>query len=252
MEEKIKLALTVSKHFHEVYNEIMPLIDAIVIRDVNEIPKVEGIDKTCHLNGFINKEFDSVVTKNFLNQINDHNVKVLSFDFGPSCEKILTDEFYFADSKILDKEEIISIGRKKIDQIRRIYHGDISLENLDYHRGGAYEHVCDPSFIKYAIEKFDVSLTLDIGHLMVTCYQFGLKPRHFIQDLPMERLKELHISHAINDNDAHEIPTEDDYAILQYILNIRKPEYIVFEYYWNKNIIIEEMKKLYKFINRQY
>jgi uncharacterized protein (UPF0276 family) len=248
MNQNTKIALTVSQHFHEIYPVLAELIDAIVFRDVNNILSIKDVDRMFHLNGFINTDFDETVTPDFLKRLQFHNIDFISFDLGPSCKKIRMEDFYVADDPVLAPEEILIIGKRKIDKIRSIYSGAISLENMDYHKGGAYEYVCEPHFIKNAVEEFDVDFTLDIGHLNVTCFYNGMKPEDYIMALPMDRLKEVHISHAIDDDDTHGIPTTSDYDLLKYIFSINQPEYTVLEYYWDPDVIVKETKRLYEFL----
>jgi len=245
MRKRPKIALTVSQHFDRVYPQLSGLVDALVIRDINNVPPLD-VEKIFHLNGFINDDFDKTIEKKFFGILKNHNIRFLSFDLGPSCRRVRVEEFYKAESPVLTPEEILQTGAEKLRRIRSFYSGAISLENLDYHGGGAYEYVCDPAFIKAAIEEFDTSLTIDIGHLNVSCFQLGIDPKDYIHQLPMYRLKEVHISHSNENDDSHHIPKESDYALLDYILSISKPEYIVLEFFQDPGIIIEEHKRLWK------
>ncbi len=242
----MKIALTVSQYFYTVYPMLKDYVGAIVVKDINAVPVFQGIDKTFHLNGFINDEFDALVTPEFLNKLIEYNINLLSFDIGPSCKKVSIEKFYKIRGPLLDPRDILAIGTQKIKKIRKYYSGSISLENLDYHKGGAYEYVCEPDFISCAIKEWDVGLTLDIGHVNVSCMHYGISPHDYIKSLPIDRLKEIHISGSKGEEDLHDLPSRGDYDLLKFVLKTKLPEYLVLEYYWDPNLIINEIKKLHK------
>jgi len=250
MNKDTKIALTVSQHFDEVYPDLAEVIDAVELRNFNNVPSAAGIGKIAHLNGFIDSGFDKFIEPDFLEYLNSYCVDLFSFDLGPSCEHIKMQEFYKAQGPVLGPEEIIRIGREKINKIRSCYSGGISLENMDYHEGGAYEYVCEPEFIKRAIEELDTGLTLDIGHLNVTCFHMGMAPLDYMRLLPMNRLKEVHISHSEDADDNHAVPTDADYTFLDSIFSLAKPEYMILECYQDPETIKREIRRLYKWIKK--
>ncbi|MBF0363029.1 MAG: DUF692 family protein [Oligoflexia bacterium] len=247
MQEKIKLSLTVSQHFNKVYPHIVNYTDALVVRDVNNIPNL-NLKKSFHMNGFIDDDFDNVFKDDFFYKLKLNNINHLSFDLGPSCKKIVFKECNLADGPIFSKEQILEIGLCKIKQIRSKYNGIIALENLDYHEGGAYEHICDPDFINYFVRKLDVKLALDIGHMNVSSYVKGLGIDEYLRELPLDKLVELHVSHANKGDDTHGVLEESDYAIIDKIFSIKRPDFVVFEYFKDSSIIIDEQIKIYNFL----
>jgi len=249
MHKRVKLALGVSDKFVNIYPEVAEITDAAVIRDFDRIPEeTHTIERIAHLNGFINREFDDLVTDEILMKLNEQGINFLSFDLGPSCISAKIDDFYVPVGRVLSPDEILKAGKEKMKRIRSLYNGLISLENLDYHPGGAYEHVCHPRFIKHAIEELDTAFTADIGHINVSCLQLDLDPKDYIASLPMDRLEEVHISHAEGDCDAHGVPSEDDYALFNYICSIKMPEFVTLEIMGNPEIVIREIKRLHNYL----
>lgn len=247
---KTLTSLAVSQNFDKVFDTLRPIVGALVAHDVTKFPDVE-IAKTVHLDGLVDDSFEKVFTPAFYEGAQKHGVELISLDCGPSCEKVRIDDFYMPESPTLSPDAIIGRAKERVQEIRRRYKGPISLENLDFHPGGAYDHVCEPKFIARMLEELDAGLTLDIGHMNVTCFQNGMSPEQFLGALPMDRCVEVHISHSVEDDDSHRVPEDSDYAILDRILTLATPRYAAVEFYWDPDIIIREYKRLHNFLTRR-
>lgn len=241
------LSLAVSQNFHNVIDELRPIVGALVAHDPAKFPDLD-LPKTVHLDGLIDDSFDRVFTPAFFDAAARHEVELISIDCGPSAERVRIDGFYRPESPTLSPDAIIGRAKERLQEIRRRYRGPISLENLDYHPGGAYEHVCEPAFIRRMAEALDAGLTLDIGHLNVTCWHRGMSPSRFLDQLPMERCVEVHISHSVEDDDSHHVPEESDYAVLDDVLRRASPRYAAVEFYWDPAVIIREYRRLHSFL----
>ena len=244
-----RIALAVSQHFEAVYPALKDIVGALVLRDLAKNPGIAGHALTGHLNGFIDDGYDRAVTPEFFRSAAAAGLELLSTDLGPACRKVEMKHFYEPASPVLSPEEILKIGRERVAHIRRNFKGTLSLENLDYHPGGAYDHVCEPDFIKKALAEWDVGLTLDIGHLNVTCFQMGMKPEEFLDRIPLERLKEIHVSHANGGDDSHAPPEESDIELLKAILARSRPDFVTLEFYWDPEIIIRETRRLHEAVS---
>lgn len=250
MKNKVKIALVCSQHFHKAFPEVKDLTGAVQLRNL-DIPKESvNLEKTFHTNGFIDLDFDRGVSEDFLKALNRNDIKLFSFDLGPSCTGVTMKDFYLASGSVLSAEDILRIGTRKIGFIKRNFSGNIALENMDYHPGGAYEHVCKPEFIAQALKLWDAGLVLDIGHAVVSSFVYGMQPRDYIAGLPLERVKEVHFSHAQGNFDLHGLPEEEDYRLLEFILSVSSPEYLVLEYYGDPESIILETKKMADFLRK--
>lgn len=245
---KTKIALTASQHFDRVYPHVKDIVGAIDMRSLDKVPHAENVEKTFHANGFIDEGFDRLVDPVFLRRLQTCGIGSFSFDLGPSCEKVLMDDFYIPASTALSPDQIIEIGARHVERIRSVYKGSISAENLDYHAGGAYEHVCEPSFISRALEMLNIGLTLDIGHAAVTAFTKKMDVKDYISMLPLERVSEVHLSHSVKDDDSHDAPTRGDYDILDFVLSRSSPKYVVIEYFRDPDTIIEQLRALHELL----
>lgn len=249
----MKIALTISENFDRIKAYLLPVIGAVVFREKKHLSsEFDTKDVLFHTNGFINNGFDILVNNNEILKKLNLAVKFLSFDLGPSCTEVqCPEEGYIAKSSVLNENQILSVAKKKIANIRKYFKGQISVENLDYHPTGAYEIVCDPDFISRFIDKFNVGLTLDIGHIEVTCNNLAVNEYDYIDQLPLQFVKEIHISRSSGQLDAHLLPDEKEYRLLDYILKKTQTDYIVLEYYKCPRGIIEGNIKLSEFLKKR-
>ena len=249
----MKIALPVSKYFEQVKSDLLPLIGAVFIREekyMNEDFRNKEI--LFHANGFINDEFDELVNNRRFLEKADSCANLLSFDLGPSCRKVdCSEEGYVAKSSVLKERQILEIAEKKIANIRRYFKGIISVENLDYHPSGAYESVCDPGFISHFVESFDLGLTLDIGHVEVTCNCLGIDEYDYLKKLPLSKVVEIHLVRSEGIDDSHFLPMKREYELLDFILKRTNVHYIVIEYHSDPDGIIEGNKQLINFLKER-
>jgi len=253
-----KIALPISQFFSAVFPELQGIAEVLIVRDVTRDAgaQAEPLRKVYHTNGFIDTRFAEEMNEQFLDTLGKNNIEHISFDFGPSCldaefNPRMQDCFWPVNSSpTLDKEEIIDIALRRLNGIRKTFKGRVALENLDYHEGGAYEHVCEPEFISEALKKLACYLALDIGHLLVTCFNFRLDPKEYLSRLPLELVREVHLSHPEAGFDKHGAPTDYEYGILDYLLSCSSPDFIVVEYYEKPELIIKENRRLNDFLSR--
>ena len=108
------------------------------------------------------------------------------------------------------------------------------LENLDYCPGGAYEHICEPDFIAAVLNETDAGLLLDLAHARVSAARLGLPIEDYLGQLPLERVRQLHISGPRSRDgvlfDAHESLLDEDYALLEWVLRRTQPLALTLEY----------------------
>lgn len=258
MISKPVIALPVSQHFNAVFPQLKGVADLLVVRDFGRLPgmREDYLPKVYHTNGLVNIEFAEEMNGKFLENINKNNIKHISFDLGPSCLDVKFnpqehDCFWPNNSSpTLGEHEILEVATERLKNIRQVFNGSIALENLDYHKGGAYEHVCEAGFICDALNKLGCYLALDIAHLLVSCFNFGIDQFTYISMLPLDLIKEIHLSHPQGNFDAHSAPTDNEYKLLEFLLSKSNPDFIVIEYYDQPEVIIKENKRLHEFLNR--
>jgi len=81
----------------------------------------------------------------------------------------------------------------------------------------------------------DINLLLDLTHARLTSSRNNWNLQDFLKDLPLERVKELHVNGSGYDelgfpDDTHQAMQDRDYELLEWVLGYSKPEIITLEY----------------------
>lgn len=100
------------------------------------------------------------------------------------------------------------------------------IENMDFSKAYTYEttilETVKPEFIKALIDKTKLFMLLDTSHALVSAYQLGIDIYDYLEQLPLERIKEIHFTGSFFTNDhgykdIHGIMNETDYAIAEFL-----------------------------------
>ena len=236
-------------NFHQI-----PGINALEYKDTIPVldNKLESIFHSGY--GIVQEEFLSYF-ESIVDYLNENNIKLFSFDIGPAAEKVQTEDYYIAKSEVLLKNKIKKIVRQRLEYIRKKFHGDIALENLNYFPTSAYSHVCESDFISDVVRDNEVYMVLDIAHAIITANNMGIDKYEYITSLPLDRIKEIHLSApGIVDGkwrDLHEEPDSQEYEVLRSILNnINVDPYLVIECYKNFPAIENCYKSLCNYFDK--
>lgn len=252
----MKLCVPVSDVFREKEGDLLPLVDVLELKiHKNFYPHSKEL--VFHLNGFIDLNFvENLEKNNLLDYLVSMRIHYLSFDLGPSClhYSIGKNGEFKARGDVLIKKEIMSVAGERLSFIKESFSGVLAIENLDYHDTGAYERVCEPQFICDFVEHFNLQFLLDIGHAKVSADQMGYSIDTYLKLLPLNRVIEIHLSHAGFQNgsvqDLHGIPTDEDYQLVGFVLEQACPEYLTLEYYESSDLLLQEYRFLRQKVDR--
>ncbi|HQL40753.1 MAG TPA: DUF692 family protein, partial [Candidatus Omnitrophota bacterium] len=130
-------------------------------------------------------------------------------------------------------EALKNLGYKK---------NDLLLENLVYSENGAFEHVCNPYFIRSVWQETEYGALVDFGHAFVSAKLLGYDPKDYIKIIinkdNISHLREVHIAVPGYDQgkkqwrDQHNCFSSDTgseanqalRSMLYYILDLRRVE----------------------------
>lgn len=158
------------------------------------------------------------------------------------------EEFMHTMSPTLPREEVARTIPATIRALAAVLPVPLLLENLNYCPGGAYEYVCAPDFIARTLEETGASLLLDIAHAQVSAERLGLSFEQYVGRLPLERVREVHISGTRPRNgmifDAHEELLEDQYALLVSVLRQTSPAVLTLEYQGDEALLLRQLERL--------
>jgi uncharacterized protein (UPF0276 family) len=158
----------------------------------------------------------------------------LSVHVGFSAATVAYDDEMRPTSPRLGRDELRTAMIANVRELARRISVPLLLENLDLQPTGAYDHVCDPAFLRELLEATDTGLLLDLAHAQVSAARLGLGVDAYLADLPLQRVRQLHVSGPRWRNgvlhDAHETLRERDLALLREVLVATRPWALTLEY----------------------
>jgi uncharacterized protein (UPF0276 family) len=184
----------------------------------------------------------------------------LSLHLGFAAERVRFKGHMLPVSAPLSRDQLFERITDSVRRARAQLGPDVSLlrENLDYCPEGAYEHVCEPEFIGGALEATDCKLLLDLAHAQVSARWLGLDIETYLERLPLERLHELHVSspraqpgNSGQLDDVHETLTEQDYALVRWVLGRARPRAVVLEYRRDLVELRQQLSRLATVVGRR-
>jgi uncharacterized protein (UPF0276 family) len=159
----------------------------------------------------------------------------LSVHLGFSAADISFDGWTRAHSAPFDRDILMTTICQNLACLMHALPVPVLVENLDYNPGGAYEHICEPGFITAVVERTGAGLLLDLAHARVSAARMRMPIERYLAALPLDQVVQLHISSPRwRDGrlaDAHEHLLEDDYRLLQTVLDTTQPRAITLEYH---------------------
>lgn len=242
----VKIGVTYSPALDEEWPEILKLIDTVEIANLSYLERISGKPWTYHLRqkdpydrrmGSLNilkpEEVMASLEKS-RSAILNRKPEIISIHLGPSAletGKDSVDNHIIAVSKILPREEVFERLVESIDYLSVFAEKNaipLAVENLDYHRGGAYEYVCESEFINEIFSKYSkLYLLLDVAHAEISAVELSKEKTRgcllkYLGGLPLERVGEIHINHPIlqkgNPLDMHFAITKTEKEILRFLL----------------------------------
>jgi hypothetical protein len=121
----------------------------------------------------------------------------------------------------------------------------VILENMpaNRHLDNAFES--DPAMIRRVLDALDVGMLLDLAHARVAAAFHQVPVRDFLARLPLERVRQVHISGVRQVGgvvqDAHETLSPEDYDLFQWVIERTQPEVVTLEYFRDDQPALREM-----------
>jgi len=172
----------------------------------------------------------------------------LSVHLGFSAAEVLFDVHMTARSPALPRAELLANMCRNVGALAAAIPVPLILENLDYCPGGAYEHICEPGFIAAVLNETRAGLLLDLAHARVSASRLGRPIEDYLEQLPLERVRQLHISGPRSRDgvlyDAHQPLLEEDYALLEWVLRRTNPLALTLEYNREEAELCAELARL--------
>lgn len=128
----------------------------------------------------------------------------------------------------------------------------VLLENMPSFPTGRYAFETSVENITRILDLTDTSFLLDLAHARVVASVFGLDVHDYIDNLPLEKVRQIHVSGPRLKNghlyDAHEDLQEEDYELLKWVLAKKKPEVVTLEYFRDREKLQAQLLRIEEFI----
>lgn len=177
----------------------------------------------------------------------------------------------------LSREMAMSNIVRNAHSLRAALTVSLLLENVPLYPNVVHRHITRPAFICQVLELAGCDLLLDLAHARVTASLLGMTPEAYLEALPLERVREIHLSgpravrtlpparqKLLRDNartvaaelvfddgwlvDVHDTMTEDDYGLLEWTLARCRPLAVSLEYYRDAACLREQLLRLREII----
>lgn len=223
MEQPLMREETLSEEKEKEFKDLLSRINHLEVKYLDTIERVKerasrfSSGKTFLLHAQYPAEGGGIlnlVDLELMGKLGDKFLKIIekldpewfSLHLGLACEKLQSGgQFGFeaARSEPLEEAEVKKRIKENVAKIKKAYlrKGELLLENLDHMpkkiSGGSYEYVCEPAFIREILKETGCKMLLDLGHVVVSAKNMGYKKvEDFIKELPLEEVKEIHMSGA--------------------------------------------------------
>lgn len=143
------------------------------------------------------------------------------------------DEIHQIDYTVWD--ELLDHFVNEINRLKAALFIPVIVENVPYYPFlENYKLLSYPPFITQLCKESNIDFLLDIAHARVSAQNMGMDIRDYITQLPLHRVKEIHVTGIQNSMvglwDSHTVLRADDYQLLDYILGETEPSIITIEY----------------------
>jgi hypothetical protein len=204
----------------------------------------------CSLN-IADADFSSKMeASGLLNALRSGKYESFACDIGPNCP--MRREYSIngfpravAVGESIPDDVYLERATRNIHWLRGQFGGYVHAENLNYFPTGAYERVCEPEFVRRLIDATGIGLLLDVAHALISASNLGYAdPMGYIRQLPLERVREIHASHAGELGgileDLHEPPGNEEIRIAEEVVaNGASGAYLTVEYYRDSGVLCQ-------------
>jgi uncharacterized protein (UPF0276 family) len=165
-------------------------------------------------------------------------------------------------------EEILNFMMRNIELWKRNINIPFLIENMPYSdyysKKGIRKCYVDTEVINKICEEKNVDVLLDVAHAKIAAYGNGESIYDYLGRFPLNRIREIHLAGTFTDKetglrDKHLEMEEEDYKILEWLLDRTNPEVITLEYGGpgehfanrsDKDAIERQLKRLMRICNK--
>ncbi len=188
-----------------------------------------------------------------LEEIGDHyQIQCVSYHLASRYQNnVIEDNSFVGVGKLFKISEMKMNVKQNLKISMKIFGLDtpILVENINHLLTDAYDDITEAEFIHEIVKDNDIYLLLDISHVKITAYNKKIDFMDYINKLPLDRCKQIHLSSYNIKNgkaiDSHEELTEEDWSTFKNLIKIvNSVEYVTIEYYKDGEKLINQLEKL--------
>jgi uncharacterized protein (UPF0276 family) len=91
------------------------------------------------------------------------------------------------------EEAVDNVVRRAV-QVRDRLDRPVAIENISYYFVPGAPEMTEASFLRAVLEGADLGLLLDVNNVFVNATNFGFDARSFVDELPLERVVQIHVA----------------------------------------------------------
>jgi hypothetical protein len=154
----------------------------------------------------------------------------------------------------MPRDEAMERIVRRAEQLRRELPVPLLLENLPHWPTQTSDLAAEPDFIAEALLETGCDMLLDLSHSRVSGALLGLPDDDYLFRLPLGRVVEVHVSGPRPRNgilrDVHEPMSEEDYALLGWLLRRTHVEAVTLEYWKEADAHAEQLLRLMEIVEQ--
>jgi uncharacterized protein (UPF0276 family) len=137
---------------------------------------------------------------------------------------------------------------QKVSRLIRSLDVPVLLENIEPRPFEGYIFESQTARITRVLEETGCGLLLDLGHARISADVLGMDGKDYLAALPLHQVMQIHVSgprmragHLV---DSHELLTDADYELLDFVLARTRPQVVTLEYIHERNALREQLSRL--------
>lgn len=153
----------------------------------------------------------------------------------------------------------LELMKARFEQARDELDVELAFENLSYYADAPESEMSEASFVSTLLEEADAKLLLDVNNVYVNSKNLGFDAKEWIDQIPGERVLQIHIAGHLVGDDGFRIDThaedvcDDVFDLLDYTLERMGPKPILLERdgnYPTLDVLLEQLDRLKSIFNR--
>jgi len=157
----------------------------------------------------------------------------------------------------LPVEWLLSRFIRNVERLKSEYSSiPLLLENMPVEPRRVYKHLKSPVLIREVLEKTGCGLLLDLPHARIAAEAFGMETTEYIQQLPLDRVVEIHTSGPGRQQngtliDKHCEMLSEDYELLNWASAQTPVQLVTLEYIKDQDGLYRQLLKLSHLIRQK-